>query len=360
MSKSINPAKPAAKLAKKLKVLIYGDYGTGKTLAALTFPKPVVIDAEGGLDLYAGREGVPDFDVLKTKSLDEVYKLIAFIQEDRGATYETLVIDPITVLYDVQKEAALEALKRAGRKDELTFRDWGKINARMTSLYNTLSNLPVHVVVIAREATLYANDATTMKVEGVKPDVDKRIGYMFDFVIHTRKGKSAEVIKSRGVGLGSELPHLSWDVFAKAAGMFNQGDAVAEALNEDQAVERDARAYADAPAPSKQPDILRRSDKERFAKFIDWAKRTYNMEDYDTMNALLILPYAIREETPREMAQSAVLAYAAGYQSPRVRSLGAKSNQSGIVIAEAVKIAEKHEDDEMNNDGADAAAMTQD
>lgn len=243
MNAPVNPFLTAEKVSKKVKLLIYGLPGTGKTLAALTFPRPAVIDSEGGTDLYAGRPGVPAFSVLRAKSMDELNAAVAFIQADKGKTFDTLIIDPITVFYDVQKEAAAKTSKDG----EMNVRLWGKVNGRMVSLYNVLTNLPVHVVVIARESVLYTGEGLNLKASGYKADADKKIEYMFDFVIRMRKDHSAEVIKSRGVGLDKEIANVNWGVFAKAAGMFTDGQTLV-VKDEDKAAEVDARAYEDAPA----------------------------------------------------------------------------------------------------------------
>lgn len=41
-----NPFQSAELTARKLKILLYGNWGTGKTFAALTFPRVALIDAE--------------------------------------------------------------------------------------------------------------------------------------------------------------------------------------------------------------------------------------------------------------------------------------------------------------------------
>ena len=47
-----SPFQEAESLEKRLKLFVWGDSGVGKTTLALQFPQPVVIDLEGGTDLY--------------------------------------------------------------------------------------------------------------------------------------------------------------------------------------------------------------------------------------------------------------------------------------------------------------------
>lgn len=267
---TVNPFQPAAKVAKKLKILIYGASGVGKTLAALTFPRPAVIDTEGGTDLYAARDGIPAFSVLRAKSLTDVESAIKFIQADNGKTFDTLVIDAITVLYDVQKDAAGKAAKK---EDEMTPRDWNKVNKRMVNLYNALTNLPVHVVVIAREAELYEGEGLNLKRVGFKPDMDKKGVYIFDFIVRMTKDRSGEIIKSRGANVSNTMKAVNWAAFEAIAGMFTDGKQ-AVAIADDKAAETDARAYEDTPA---QPASHWSTEDGATDRFYEWAMREHSL-----------------------------------------------------------------------------------
>jgi hypothetical protein len=229
-----NPFTEAVPVSKKLKILLFGPSGSGKTLAALSFPGVALIDAEGGSDLYAGRPGVNKFSILRAKSPTDLENAIRFIEADGGKTFQTLVIDPISVFYDVQKEAAA----RSAKSGELGFREWAKINNKMKSIYNSLTNLPVHVVVIARESTEYDTVSGELKKTGVKPDCDKAIPYAFDFVIRLNADHTAEAVKSRGLDLakGNRLPAVNWSVFEPVANAFVEGETVKQ-VSEEQATE---------------------------------------------------------------------------------------------------------------------------
>lgn len=231
----------ATPVSKKLKILIYGASGTGKTLAALSFPRPAVVDAENGTDLYAGRAGIPEFSVLRIKTFGDLEKAISYIQADKGKSFDTLVIDSVSVFYDVQKEAA----SKTSKDNELGYREWAKINNRMVYLYNTLTNLPVHIVCIAREAVEYETKGGNLTKVGTKPDADKRLVYMFDFIIRMNADHSGEVIKSRGAGNLKTMPQVNWQAFAKIADMFTSGQTVL-AQDEEDAAQRDSAAFSDS------------------------------------------------------------------------------------------------------------------
>jgi len=210
-----SPFTPATKRQTKIKVLLYGGAGVGKTLAALTFPRCAVIDTEGSTALYQGREGYPTFDVLETSSVKQVEEAINFIRADKGASYDTLVFDSVSVLYNVLRKA--EAAKNANSTD-MTFQNWARINRALGDLYASLTNMPVHLVLIAREATEYITEGRNLKATGVKPEIDKSLLYSADFVIRMTYGGRGEVTKARANNFPIALPKVHWGAFASVIG----------------------------------------------------------------------------------------------------------------------------------------------
>lgn len=178
---------------KKLKVLVYGQSGSGKTHLALTFPRPAVIDCEGGTELFGGRF---DFDVLRTKDLDEVLKALESINP---AQYDTVVVDPVTVLWQVMMEAGQvaaerRALKQKRNPDEatLTPRDWGIIKRKVNALYTRLVNLPCHVVVCGRVKDVNETRGTEVVKTGERVDAEKSTEYLFDIIVKLEVGKDGK------------------------------------------------------------------------------------------------------------------------------------------------------------------------
>lgn len=217
-----NPFKPASPVAAKMKVLLYGASGVGKTLAALSFPRVAVIDTERGTDLYAGRPGVAPFSVLSAKTIPAVQQALDFIRADNGNTFDTVVLDGITKLYDVQKDAA----RNANKNGDIDARAWGRIGDRMKMLHDTLTTMPTHVVVTAREAVEYdPNSGADLKRIGFKADAHKSLEYEFDFVIRMLPDHCGIVTKSRGSLLGErdKLARIDWSVFAALATQYADG-----------------------------------------------------------------------------------------------------------------------------------------
>lgn len=229
----LNMFQEAAPTKIPLKILFSGASGTGKTVAALSFPRAAVIDTEGGTRLY---RAFPDFAHVRwldTKSLSDVEKAVAAIQADNGKSFDTLVLDSISALYDVLKEAT----SKLSKSGDMGYREWGKVNGRMKALYNSLTNLPVHVIVISRESTEYETVGSELRKTGVKPDADKNIAYLFDFHIRMKPNHSGEVLKSRGVVLGNNgvLPQVNWGAFEPIANAFRDGEQRSEQSDEEAA-----------------------------------------------------------------------------------------------------------------------------
>lgn len=232
-----NPFKPAADVALYVKAFLFGDTGSGKTHFGLTCPGPVyIVDTEGGSTFFKGV--VPDFMVLSTKSFRDILNALDYIDATPGAC-GTLVIDPISVVYETLQDAALKARvarnSRTGKPTEdveLEIKDWGTIKRNLKNLMNRLANAKCHVIVIAREKDDSVLKGGELIKNGVKPDAEKSTAYYFDVVLHTAvKGEHRvfTVRKARGT-LGKALPlgaQFTDPTFDSLFGAVLHGDAEA-------------------------------------------------------------------------------------------------------------------------------------
>lgn len=181
--------KKAEEQADRLKMYVYGEAGTGKTITSLQFPKPAVIDAEKGTKLYGKYF---DFDRIETNDPKDVLRAIEELIENPNG-YKTFVIDPITPVYEKIVDQHLTRLKtKTGNPSYvLQPKDWRPINAEVKNLIDRLLSLDMNVIVTAQSSTLYSQEEF-MKVLGTKPDGPKKLPHMFDVVLELKKEKQGD------------------------------------------------------------------------------------------------------------------------------------------------------------------------
>lgn len=223
---------------KYAKVGIYGKSGAGKTHLAMTFPKPAFIDLERGTDFFANRF---DFSTVQTNNYDEIMAALGHIESGfqtekvfdpvlgRETTrltevrtgvhdFETLVIDPITVLWEmIQFRQVLKIEKLDRKKDDYNQKDWGDMKRQYKSFMNRLIQLPMHVVVTGRLTELRENE--TMKVLGERMDAEKSTEYAFDVIVRVVNLNGADrvaIIDKDRSGLrkgGDKIDNPNWTHF---------------------------------------------------------------------------------------------------------------------------------------------------
>jgi len=223
--KTESPFQKATSLQKRLKLFLWGDSGVGKTTLALRFPKPVVVDLEGGADLYGDSF---KFDVLKASTPDDIMAAVDWLLTQKHS-YRTLIIDPVTVYWDsLQKKWSDVFLKRnkgsKGYKYEfydLQPRDWLTIKSEFKEFIRKLIALDMNVIVTAREKTKY-KEGSFMVAIGETFDGEKTLPYMFDTIVRMyldEKGRyMGFCIKDRSNKLPKEAFECSYKTFEKLFG----------------------------------------------------------------------------------------------------------------------------------------------
>ena len=202
------PFKKAAKTASRLKLYVYGESGTGKTVTALSFPSPAVIDTERGTNFY-GNEF--NFDVEQTTDPVKILKLIEeLIGDPQG--YKSLIIDPFTNVYEAILDRQIMYMrKKTGDKNyDLKPLDYKSVKTQVRAMVQMLLALDMNIIVTAQSKLLYdSTDSNFMKVVGTQPDGPKNLPYMFDTVIELtidEEGKRiAHVEKDRSNKLPREF-----------------------------------------------------------------------------------------------------------------------------------------------------------
>lgn len=200
--------------AKRLKALFFGQAGAGKTTAAIQFPRPYIIDTEKGAvnDQYVRAIDKAGGAYWQSNDFDEIVGEVRSLLSVKHE-YRTLVIDPVTTVYD-------DLIEKAERRVGNEFgRHYGEAKKQWKRLGNLLARLDMNVIITSHQKNEYGEQ---MKVIGRTFDGPKGLDYFFDLVFEVAKrgtDRVGIVRKSRVETLpeGETFP-FSYDAIAEKYG----------------------------------------------------------------------------------------------------------------------------------------------
>jgi hypothetical protein len=225
---------------KRLKLFMFGPAGVGKTTAAIQFPRSYIIDCEKGTENYVDRIVESGSVVFQTVDIFEVIAEVKSLLTEQH-DYRTLVIDPITTVYN-------DLLEKSEAKVGADFgRHYGAANKEMKRLANLIMALDMNVVISAHAKAEYGQNFSKI---GYTFDGWKQLDYWFDLVLElTKKGKKRNgvVRKTRLEGFPDEdVFEWSYDAIKARcdAGMLEKESAPVELASPAQV--KEIRALLDA------------------------------------------------------------------------------------------------------------------
>jgi GTPase SAR1 family protein len=244
---------------KGMKILIYGESGSGKTVFALSFPKSIVVDSEDGYSWYEGTERTRNVvGILDSQSYDDLENLMDELDDANDEEFSSLVIDSETKVYENIKEALQNVEEtRAARKGRdvldanLSMRSYGKIGQLSGRLQNAklrLASQGINIISVAQAADEMEDAGNGQRVKvGEKPNMDKRARFDYDVVIRlfTKDNKYyGEIEKDRleVFERGDIVENPSYQNWAhRLESKDNQGETVAKDFSKD--AEKSQKAY---------------------------------------------------------------------------------------------------------------------
>ena len=249
-------AKKATLNDANIKVLVWGESGSGKSRFALSAPNPLVVDLEGSTRLYANEFDFykAEVDVNNPESKNPATLVKNIIKEINNNLYpdrKTLVIDPLTDLLDcIENICAEEYQKQIGKKitdlnavQKTKWYAYRKETSRI--ILDKLKNTQMNLILIARSKNMWDTKDGKLQPVGQTYDCLDIVEYLMDIVINlekTQEGIIAKVKKSRLANLPDILPVENFSSILEAiesikASSINKREEKVENIEKDNSIE---------------------------------------------------------------------------------------------------------------------------
>lgn len=223
-------AKKATLEDVNLKIMIWGESGSGKSRFSLSAPSPLVIDLEGSTRLYADEFDFYKAEVDKTNPLASnpatlTVNLIKEILEGQYPDRKTLIVDPLTDLLDCIEDVSAKKYeeiigKKVGELNQLQKTKWYAYRREMArTVLNQLKDVPMNLILVARAKNLWDTKDGKMQPVGLTYDALDIVEYLMDIVIQLeRNGEETRAIvkKSRLGNLPKILDVKNYDSIGQA------------------------------------------------------------------------------------------------------------------------------------------------
>ncbi len=141
-------------ISGKIKMLIYGQAGMGKTTMALSAPRPLLLDCDNGLKRINAAHIT---DTVQVKSYADV---LAVLNEDISS-YDSLVIDTGGKLLDLMGAYLISRNPKLGKANgSLTLQGYGERKAEFSQFCKLVASKDKHLVFVAHRETRTEGDDT--------------------------------------------------------------------------------------------------------------------------------------------------------------------------------------------------------
>lgn len=182
--------------AVNVRLLVYGEAGSGKTSLIPTLPSPLVLSAEGGLLSIKGAD-VPFIEIKSMDDLKEAYQWLT--ESEEAAQFKSVALDSISEIAEV----VLTAEKKIAKDPRQAY---GALQDQMQMIIRAFRDLPgKHVYFSAKMEKaqdetgriLYAPSMPGNKLAQMLP-------YHFDELLALRVEKDAEGVPQRALMCASD------------------------------------------------------------------------------------------------------------------------------------------------------------
>ena len=192
---AINLKSTASVAGGGIKMLVYGQAGSGKTSLIPTLPSAVILSAEGGLLSISDKE-IPFLDISDMEALREAYKWLA--ESDDAKQFNSVAIDSISEIAEVclSTEKAIQKDPRAA---------YGEMQTTMAEIIRLFRDLPKNILMTAK-LEKSQDEMGRMLYSPSMPGnkTGQSLPYYFDIVAALRVEKDAEGVIQRAMMLESD------------------------------------------------------------------------------------------------------------------------------------------------------------
>jgi len=200
---AISLKKTSSLAANGVKLLVYGQAGSGKTSLIKTLPNPVVLSAEGGL-LSISDADIPFIEV---KSMDDLREAFAWLTESKeAADFQSVALDSIS-------EVAEVVLHHEMKKNKDGRAAYGEMNTTMQELIRAFRDVPGKHVYMSAKLEKSQDEMGKMLYNPAMPgkSLTQGLPYFFDEVLALRVEKDGEGNTQRALMCDSDGLWLAKD-----------------------------------------------------------------------------------------------------------------------------------------------------
>jgi phage nucleotide-binding protein len=182
--------------ANGVKLLVYGNAGTGKTSLIPTLPTPIVFSAEGGLLSIADAD-VSYVEVSSYDTLMEAYRWVT--ESDEAKHFESIALDSISEIAEV----VLNHEKKIAKDPRQAY---GAMQEQMSDIIRAFRDIPNKHVYFTAKCEKATDETGRILYAPSMPGnkTGQQLPYFFDEVLALRVEKDAEGVAQRALMCDSD------------------------------------------------------------------------------------------------------------------------------------------------------------
>jgi len=174
-----------------VKVVVYGQAGTGKTSLIATLPNPIILSAEGGL-LSIADSNLPYIEITSIESLREAYKWAS--ESEEAKNFDSIALDSISEIAEV----VLNFEKKIAKDPRQAY---GALQEQMTDIIRAFRDLANKNVYFTAKCEKSADEAGRVMYAPSMPGakLGQQLPYFVDEVLALRVEKDQEGVPRRAL-----------------------------------------------------------------------------------------------------------------------------------------------------------------